>query len=87
MEGDSDGGLASPVAQMVKNPPAVWETWVPPQSWKITWRRAWQPTSVFSSGESPWTEKPGRLQSMRSQRVGQDSATKHSTDGSTAGES
>ena len=24
-------------------------------------RRAWQPTPVFSSGESPWTEEPGRL--------------------------
>ena len=28
---------------------------------KIPWRRAWQPTSVFLPGESPWTEKPGRL--------------------------
>ena len=31
---------------------------------KIPWRRAWQPTLVFLSGESPWTEEPGRLQSM-----------------------
>jgi len=31
-----------------------------------TWRRAWQPASVFLPGESPWTEKPGRLQFMRS---------------------
>ena len=35
---------ASLVAQMVKNPPATWETWVR--------RRAWQPTPVFLSGES-----------------------------------
>ena len=28
---------------------------------KIPWRRAWQPTPVFSAGESPWTEEPGRL--------------------------
>ena len=27
----------------------------------IPWRRAWQPTPVFLSGESPWTEEPGRL--------------------------
>ena len=27
----------------------------------------WQP--VFLPGEIPWTEKPGRLQSMGSQRV------------------
>ena len=25
------------------------------------WRRAWQPTPVFLSEESPWTEEPGRL--------------------------
>ena len=35
-------------------------------------RRAWQPTSVFLPGESPWAEEPGRLQSMGSQRVGHD---------------
>ena len=33
------------------------------------WRRAWQPTPVFLPGESPWTEEPGGLQSMESQRV------------------
>ena len=33
---------------------------------KIPWRRAWQSTSVFSSGESPWTEKPGGLRSIES---------------------
>ena len=27
---------------------------------KITWRRAWQPTPAFLSGESPWTEEPSR---------------------------
>ena len=30
---------------------------------KIPRRRAWQPTSVFLSGESLWTEEPGGLQS------------------------
>ena len=39
---------------------------------KILWRRAWQPTPVFLPGESPWTEEPGRLQSMGSQRLGHD---------------
>ena len=63
---------ASLVAQSVKNPPAMQETWV--QLWvgKITWRRAWQPTAVFLLGESTWTEDPGGLQSMGSQRVGHD---------------
>ena len=40
------------VVQMVKNSPAVQETWI--WSWvgKIHWRRAWQPTPVFLPGES-----------------------------------
>ena len=40
---------------------------------------AWQPIPVFLPGESPWTEEPGRLQSMGLQRVGHDRETKHST--------
>ena len=39
---------------------------------KSPWRRTWQPTLVFLPGKSPWTEEPGRLQAMRSQRVGPD---------------
>ena len=39
---------------------------------KIPWRKAWQPTPVFLAGEFPWTEEPGKLQSMGSQRVGHD---------------
>ena len=55
-----------------KNPPTSagdktcgFDPWVG----KIPWRRAWQPTPVFLLGESPWTEEPGGLQSMGSQRV------------------
>ena len=44
---------------------------------KIPGRRAWQPSPVFFSGESPWTEELGVLQSMGSQRVEHDLATKH----------
>ena len=29
---------------------------------KTPWRRAWQPTTVFLPGESPWTEEPGGTQ-------------------------
>ena len=43
-----------------------------PQVGRIPWRRAWQPTLVFLPGESPWTEDPGGLQSMRLQRVEHD---------------
>ena len=64
---------------MVKNSPAMWETWVHPWVGKISWRRAWQPTPVFFPGEFPWTEEPGGLQSMGWQRVRHDWATKHST--------
>ena len=39
---------------------------------KIPWRRAWQPTPVFLPGDSPWTEEPGRLQSIGSHRVRHD---------------
>ena len=37
---------------------------------KIPWIRAWQPTPVFLSGESPWTEEPGRLQYIGSKSIG-----------------
>ena len=43
---------------------------------KIPWKRTWQPTPVFLPGESPQTEEPGGLQSMGSQKVGHDWATK-----------
>ena len=42
---------ASLVAQMVKNPPAMWETWVHPWVGKIPWRREQLPTPVFWPGE------------------------------------
>ena len=61
---------ASLVVQMVRNLPAMWETWVRFLGRKIPWRREWQPTLVSWPGESPWTEEPGGLQSMGSQRVG-----------------
>ena len=40
----------------------------------MSWRREGQPTPVFLPGEPPWTEEPGGLQSMESQRVGHDCA-------------
>ena len=52
---------ASLVAQLVKNLPAVQETWFNPWLGKMPWRRAWQPTPIFLPGESPWTEEPGEL--------------------------
>ena len=40
------------MAQMVKNPSAMQETWVRSLGQKIPWRREWQSTPVLLSGES-----------------------------------
>ena len=47
------------VAHLVKNPPAMWETWLNPWVGKIPWRREKLPTPVFWPGKfhglhSPW---------------------------------
>ena len=68
------------VVQMVKIPPAMRETWVRSMGWEDPLEEGMaKPTLVFLPGESPWTEEPGRLQSMGSKRVGQNWATEHNT--------
>ena len=63
-KGFPGGSGASLVVQMVKNLPAMKETWVRSMGWEDPpWRRAWQHTPVFLPGESPWTEEPGGLYS------------------------
>ena len=42
---------ASLIAQLVKNPPAIQETWFNPWVGKIPWRRERLPTPVFWPGE------------------------------------
>ena len=68
--------LAAKVALVVKNLPTSAEDVRKPGSVpglrKMPWGRAWQPTPIFLPGESPWTEEPGGLQSMTSQRVRHD---------------
>ena len=39
------------MAQFVKNPPAMWETWVQLLGWEDPWRRERLPTPVFWPGE------------------------------------
>ena len=56
--------LASLVAQLIKNLPAIQETWVRSLDWEDPLEEGWQLTPVFLPGESPWAEEPGRLQSM-----------------------
>ena len=60
---------ASWVAQMVKNLPAMRETWVASLGWDDALEEAWQPTAV-SLRRIPRTEEPGGPQSTGSQRVG-----------------
>ena len=59
---------ASLVAQTVKNSSAMQETWVPSLGWEYLLEEGMSTHIVFLPGESPWTEEPGWLQSMESQR-------------------
>ena len=61
---------ASLVAQLVKNLPAMLETWVQSLSWDDPLEKGMATTLVFLPGKSPWTEEAGGLQSMGSHRVG-----------------
>ena len=70
---------ASQVAHMVKNLCAMQETWVRSLGWEDPLEEGTATHSSILAWKIPWTEEPCRLQSMGSQRVGHDWATKHST--------
>ena len=55
---------ASLAAQMVKNLPAMWETWVPSPSQKDPLEKGMATHSSLLAWRIPWTEEPGGLQSM-----------------------
>ena len=57
------------VAQMVKNLPALWETWVRPLGWEDLLEKGMVTHSSILVWRILWTEEPDRLQSMGSQRV------------------
>ena len=63
---------ASLVAHMVKRLSTTQETWV----WSLGWEDPLEKEMAIHSStiawKIPWTEEPGRLQSMGSQRVGHD---------------
>ena len=63
---------ASLMAHKVKNPPALWETWVQSLGWKDPMEKGTATHSTVLAWRIPGTEEPGRLQSMGSQRVGHD---------------
>ena len=62
--GDSDG----------KESPAMWETWLQSLGWEDPLEKEMATQSSILAGITPWTEEPGGLQSLRSQRVRQDTA-------------
>ena len=58
---------------MVKNPPAVQETWVPSLGQKDPLEKGKATHSSILAWRIPQTEEPGGLKSMESQKVGHDS--------------
>ena len=64
------------VAQLVKNLPAMQETWVRALGQEDPLEKEMETHSSILAWESPWTEEPAGLQSMGSQRVENNSETK-----------
>ena len=63
------------MAQMVKNLPAMQETWVQSLGQEDPLEKETTIHSSIIAWEIPWTEEPGRVEFMGSQRVGYDSVT------------
>ena len=57
------------VAQMVKNLSAMWEAWIQSLGQKDLLEKKMATYSSILAWRIPWTEEPGRLQSVGSQRV------------------
>jgi hypothetical protein len=55
---------ASLVAQLAKNPPAMWETWVQSLSWEDPLEEEMATNSSILAWEIPWIEEPSGLPSM-----------------------
>ena len=60
------------MAQTVKDLPAIQETWVQSLAWDDPLEKGKATHSSILAWRIPWTEEPGRLQLMGSQRVGHD---------------
>ena len=58
------------MAQLIKNPPVMWETWVQSLGWEDSLETGMATYSSILAWRIPCTEEPGGLQSMGSQRVG-----------------
>ena len=64
--------LASLVAQTVKHLPAVWETQLQSLGWEDPLQKEMATHFSTLAWKILWTEEPGQLQPMGSQRVGRD---------------
>ena len=60
------------MAQMVKRLPTMWETRIQPLGQENLLEKEMETHSSVLAWKIPWTEEPGRLQSMGLQRVGYD---------------
>ena len=60
------------MAQMVKDPPAIQKTWIPSLGWEDPLEEGMATHSSILAWRILWTEEPGGLQSMGSQKVGHD---------------
>ena len=60
------------MAQTVKRLPAMWETLVRSLGWEDPLEKEMAAHSSTLAWKIPWTEEPGMLQSMGSQRIGHD---------------
>ena len=49
------GNRASPVVQLVKNPPATWETWVQSLGWEDPLEKGKATHSSILAWKIPWT--------------------------------
>ena len=55
--------MASPVAQLVKNLPALQETWVQSLGWEDPLEKGMATHSSILAWRIPWTEEPGGIHS------------------------
>jgi len=60
------------VAQTIKRLPAMWETWVQSLGQEDPLEKEMATHSSILAWKIPWTEEPGRLQSMELQRIRHD---------------
>jgi len=60
------------MAQMVKDPPAIQKTWIPSLGWEDPLEEGMATHSSILAWRILWTEEPGGLQSMGSQRLRHD---------------